>query len=194
MKFKIFSFKSVTSTNEVAIKLIRQEAKISGCVHAEKQTKGKGTHGKRWISRKGNLFLSIFFPLKKNFPTFDEFSIINAIIISGVIKNFCKRKIVNLKFPNDILINGKKVSGILQEIIDLNTKKFLIVGIGINVLSNPDIKNKYKATNILKETQKRLNIIEVMNFITFSYEKFFTNLNSYNYVNFKKKAESMTLN
>lgn len=194
MKFKIFSFKSVTSTNEVAIELIKQGEEISGCVLAKKQTKGRGTHGKRWISHKGNLFLSIFFPLKKNFPTFDEFSIINGIIISEVIKNFCKKKIINLKFPNDILINGRKVSGILQEIIDLNTKKFLIVGVGVNIVSNPSIKNKYKATNILKETKRKPNIEEVVNFITFSYEKFFNNIHSYSYRNFKKKAESIILN
>ena len=60
MKFKIFRFPSVTSTNDVAISLIEKEKKISGCVYAEIQTKGRGTYGKNWISNKGNLFISIF--------------------------------------------------------------------------------------------------------------------------------------
>ena len=91
MKFTVFKFKSVTSTNDVAIKLIK-ENKLTGCVYAERQTRGRGTHGKKWISDKGNLFSSIFFPLKKNYPPFNEFSIINPVIISNVIQCFCKKK------------------------------------------------------------------------------------------------------
>ena len=64
MKFKIFKFKKVTSTNDVAINLIRKKKKEIGCVYADIQTKGRGTHGKKWISNKGNFFGSIFFPLK----------------------------------------------------------------------------------------------------------------------------------
>ena len=61
MKFKIFKFKSVTSTNDVSIDLIKEKKETIGCVLAETQTKGRGTHGKSWISDKGNLFSSIFF-------------------------------------------------------------------------------------------------------------------------------------
>jgi len=63
MKFKIFKFESVTSTNDVAINLIKKEQKEFGCVYAGIQTKGRGTHGRGWISDKGNLFGSIFFRL-----------------------------------------------------------------------------------------------------------------------------------
>ena len=65
MKFEIFNFTSVSSTNDVAISLIEKEKKNSGCVYAEMQTKGRGTQGKNWISIKGNLFISIFFHLKE---------------------------------------------------------------------------------------------------------------------------------
>ena len=61
MKFEIFKFNSVTSTNDIAISLIKEKKKESGCVFAEVQTKGRGTHGKKWISKKGNFFGSIFF-------------------------------------------------------------------------------------------------------------------------------------
>ena len=194
MKFKIFKFKNVTSTNDVAIKLIKMKKKEVGCVHADRQTKGKGTYGKKWISNKGNFFATLFFPLNKNYPPFNEFSLINPIIISDVIKIFCKKKNISIKFPNDVFLNGKKVCGILQELITVNSKKFLIIGIGINTVSNPNIKNKYKATNILLETKKKPKIKEVVDLILSSYEQFFVDLNSYNYVNFKKKAEMMTLN
>ena len=101
---------------------------------------------------------------------------------------------MNLKFPNDVFVNGRKICGILQELITSNNKKFLIIGIGVNVVSNPNINNTYKATNILLETKKTPKIGEMIDLIINSYEKFFTNLNSYNYTNFKKKADSMVLN
>ena len=193
MKFEIFKFENVTSTNDVAIHLIKKGEKEIGCVYAGAQTKGRGTRGKKWVSTKGNFFGSIFFPLKNNFPPFNEFSTINSLLISDVIKHFCNRKKINLKFPNDILVNGKKICGILQEIIVSNSKKFLIIGVGINIISSPDINEKYKTTNILFETRKKPKIKEIIDLIISSYEEFFVNLDSYNYEQFKKKAELMAV-
>ena len=155
MKFEIFKFARVTSTNDVAISLIEKEKRESGCVYATSQTKGRGTHGKIWISNKGNLFVSIFFHLRENYPPFNEFSVISPLIVSETIKHFCKDKTVSLKFPNDVFLNGKKICGILQEIITFNKQKFLIIGIGMNVISNPKIIDLYEATNILFETKKK---------------------------------------
>ena len=194
MKFKIFKFKQVKSTNDTAINLIKKKNKKFGCVFANLQTKGRGTYGKKWISMKGNLFLSIFFPLKKKYPTFSEFYIINPILISEIIKKISKNKNINLKFPNDIFLNKKKICGILQEIITYQKKHFLIVGIGLNLIANPKINKNYKATNIFLETKKKLKIFDIINSITFSYEKFFINLNSYDYFYFKRKAELMSIN
>ena len=194
MKFEIFKFESVTSTNDIAINLIKEQQKETGWVYADTQTKGRGTHGKEWVSDKGNLFGSIFFPLKNNYPSFNEFSTINPIIISDVIEHFCEKKNINLKFPNDIFVNRKKICGILQEHIVLNSKKFLIIGIGVNIVSNPNVNNIYQATNILLETQKKPKINEIIDLIISSYEKFFIDLNSYNYEHFKKKANLMALN
>ena len=194
MKFEIFKFENVTSTNDVAINLIKEKQKEFGCVYANIQTKGRGTHGRAWISDKGNLFASIFFPLKNSYPPFNEFSIINPVIISGVIKHFCNRENINLKFPNDVLVNGKKICGILQELVTSNNKKFLIIGIGINVVSSPDINSKYQATNISLQTKKIPKIKEIIDLIISSYEKFFVDLNSYDYLHFKSKANLMASN
>ena len=194
MKLEIIKYNVVTSTNDVAMNLINNKTKESGCIYSELQTRGRGTKGKEWISTLGNLFVSIFFPLKNNYPPFNEFSIINPVIISDAVKHFCKQKKISLKWPNDIFINGKKVCGILQELITLNDKKFLLIGIGINIISNPKIKNKYEATNILLETRKKITIKKTMKLIISFYENFFSNLSTYNYNIFKEKAESMAIN
>ena len=194
MKFEIFKFESVTSTNDVAINLIKGEKKKSGCVYADIQTKGRGTQGRKWVSEMGNLFGSIFFPLKNNYPPFNEFSTINPVIISGVIRKFCKEKKISFKWPNDIFVNGRKICGILQEVIAFNNMKFLIIGIGINIVSNPNINTNYEATNVFLETKKKPTTEEIINLLITSYENFFRELDTYNFINFKTKAESMSVN
>ena len=194
MKFEILKFESVTSTNDVAIDLIKKKEKETGCIYAGTQTKGRGTQGKKWVSEMGNLFGSIFFPLKKNYPSFSEFSMINPVIISEVIKKFCKKKKISFKWPNDVFVDGRKICGILQELITSNDKKFLIIGIGINIVSNPNINTNYEATNIFLETKKKPTIEEIINLLIASYENFFRELDTYNFINFKTKAESMSVN
>ena len=94
MKFEIYKYESVTSTNDLAINLIKDKKKTIGFVSSEIQTQGRGTRGKKWISDKGNLFASIFFPLKEKYPAFDEFSIVNCIIVSDIIKNKLRRLVL----------------------------------------------------------------------------------------------------
>ena len=132
---------------------------------------------KKCISIKGNLFGSIFFPLKNNYPPFNEFAIINTVIISDIIKGLCLKQNISFKWPNDVFVNGRKICGILQELITLNEKNFLIVGMGVNIVSNPNIDVGYEATNIFSETKTKPRIIEINNLVISYYEKFFKNLN-----------------
>lgn len=194
MKIKIFKFKKVKSTNDIAISLVKNKKKKSGCVFSETQTQGRGTRGKKWLSYKGNLFVSIFFELKKNYPPFNEFSIINPVIIKKTLKIFCKTQSISLKHPNDLLLNGKKFCGILQETITFNNRKYLIIGIGININSSPKTINKINFTNILLETKKKIEMRLVVKNLVINYEKFFSSMTSYNYKKFKTKAELMVKN
>ena len=193
MQFEILKFESVTSTNDVAINLIKEKKKENGWIYAGTQTKGRGTQGKKWVSEMGNLFGSIFFPLKNNYPSFSEFSMINPVIISEVIKKFCKNKKISFKWPNDVFVDGRKICGILQEVITSKGKKFLIIGIGINIISNPNINTNYEATNVFLETKKKPTTEEIINQLIASYENFFRELDTYNFINFKTKAESMSV-
>ena len=98
-------------------------------VSAEKQTNGRGRFGKKWISKKGNLFLSIFFKLDQNRISFKQFAILNAFLIRKIIsKNINKN--IQIKWPNDLIFNKKKFCGILQETVNFDHFNFLIVGIG----------------------------------------------------------------
>ena len=193
MNLKLFSYKKVKSTNSTAINLIKQKKFKKGIVHSISQTNGRGRYGNKWISDKGNLFVSLFFQLKEKYPSFNEFAIINPVIIFDVIKKFCDSKKLSIKYPNDIFYNRKKICGLLQELITIKNRKFLVIGIGINIISNPDIKNTYKATNIFSETSKKPSILEIINLIIASYSSFLSNLDIYNYGEFKKKADLLSI-
>jgi len=148
MKFKKFFYKKVNSTNDLAIKKIKTGI-AQGIIVADYQKKGRGQHGKKWLSFKGNLFITIFFKIKHNI-NIKKITILNCKIIKKILLKYIK-KTISIKAPNDLLINKKKICGILQEIKFNNEAKFIVIGVGINLIKNPKIKN-YPTTNILSET------------------------------------------
>ncbi len=159
MNFKKFLYKKVNSTNDLAIKKIKTGI-TKGIIITDYQKKGRGQHGKKWISFKGNLFMTIFFRIKRNISV-KKITILNCKIIKKTLLKYIKKTIV-IKPPNDLLVNKKKICGILQEIKFNKDAKFLVIGIGINIIKNPTIKN-YPTTNILNETGykvKRYNLIK----------------------------------
>ena len=158
MKFKIFFYKSVNSTNDLALKKIKLGIK-RGIIIAEYQRKGKGQFGKKWLSFKGNLFMSIFFQIKKNIST-QKMTIMNCKIIKKILLKYFKANI-SIKYPNDLMINKKKFCGILQIIKFNKDIKFMIVVIGINLVKNPKIKN-YPTTNIFFETGIRIKKLKLI--------------------------------
>jgi len=171
MKLKKFNFKKVKSSNNTAIRLIRRGID-SGVVSADVQTQGKGQRGNKWISKKGNLFISIFFKVNSKL-SLKKITTINLSILKKIISNQIVGKIY-IKLPNDILIYKKKVSGILQEIMYKNNSKYLIVGIGINVISSPNIRN-YPTTYLNKYSKKKINKIRILNKIKLNFEKIYKN-------------------
>ena len=155
MNLKKFKFKKVNSTNNTAIRIIKNSNFKFGMVTADTQLSGKGQYGKKWISNKGNLFVSFFHEIKNINISLSTLTKINCLLVKKTIEKYYKKKIV-FKKPNDLLINKKKISGILQEVIFLKDKKFLITGIGINTVKNPNIKN-YPATNLQEVTKKSIS-------------------------------------
>ena len=146
MKFRIFRFKKVKSTNNTAIRIIKNSNLECGMIISEIQKSGRGQYGKKWISYKGNLFVSFFFKLENLTASLKQLTKLNCLLIKKLLSTYYKKKIV-FKKPNDLLIDKKKICGILQETLSKFNKRYLIVGIGINLIKNPNIKN-YSTTNL----------------------------------------------
>ena len=169
MKFKIFRFKKVKSTNNTAIRIIKNSNLKYGMIISETQTKGKGQYGKKWVSYKGNLFVSFFYELKNNNLTLTSLTKINCLLVKKLLSHYYK-KAISFKKPNDLLIKKKKISGILQETISVSDYKFLIVGIGINLIKNPLIKN-YPTINLTELTNKHISKKKIENKLKLIFEK-----------------------
>ena len=169
MKFKKLKFKKVKSTNDTAIRIIKETKYNLGMVVAETQVNGRGHYGRKWISLKGNLFVSFFNELNKVNLSISAITKINCLLVKKLLSSFTRKKIL-FKNPNDLLIDKKKISGILQEIIFARDKKFLITGIGINIKKNPIIRN-YPATNLQEVTKKSISKLSVENKLKQLFEK-----------------------
>ena len=169
MKLKKFNYKRVNSTNDLAVKIIKTSNNDSGMVIADYQKKGRGRYGRKWISYKGNLHVSFFHELSKKNFSINRITKINCLLVRTLLSKYIKKKIIYKK-PNDLLIENKKISGILQEIIFISKKVFLITGIGININKSPIIK-KYPATNMCELTRKSINKVEVENNLKKLFEK-----------------------
>ena len=185
MKIKIKKYKKVKSTNDIALKLIKKNISEPTLVISEKQTNGRGRVGKKWISKKGNLFISLFFQFDQKKINFKQFAILNAFLLKKIISKTISNKI-KIKWPNDLIYNKQKFCGILQEVIKFNNFDYLIVGIGLNTNIVPQNKS-FESTSLKNILNKKINNQKFLKKIVTAYEKFLREKNRYTYSDLKRK-------
>ena len=128
---EIIVYESTASTNDIAGEYARGGKKNDGlAVFAEYQTAGRGRRGNKWFSRAGeNILCSILLYEPGIKP--DTFTLACGIAAAESIGR-CGRNDAKIKWPNDVLLNDKKVAGVLVEGISIKKKKFFVIGVGIN--------------------------------------------------------------
>jgi len=120
------------STNELAKKLAEQGIEEGTVVIAEMQTRGKGRLGRKWISPEGGIWLSVILRPKIKPKELIKITLLTAVAVAKAIKEELNLE-AKIKWPNDVLLNDKKVCGILTEMSSKRGKvKHVIVGVGIN--------------------------------------------------------------
>lgn len=164
-KIELKLFNSVDSTNNQAKKFInelKEEHKFNDkkifVFAADKQYAGRGRRGHNWFSNQSaSLAVSFLFKTKDNLEQIPQITAAAGLAVKQTFKKFCLEG--KLKWPNDILIKGKKISGILSELIFSESKEsYLIIGCGINLNNNsfsPEIEKI--ATSYYLETRKKIN-------------------------------------
>lgn len=136
---EVIYFETINSTNERA----KEEGRAKILVFAESQTAGKGRLGRRWESEKGGLYFTITLAPGIDYTDLPKITLTAALSVAEALPEG------KIKWPNDVLIRGKKVCGILSEIYGELEKPLVILGVGINV-SNPIPDN-------LKDTASSIN-------------------------------------
>ena len=126
-------FESIDSTNAYAKRELHSFAKNKLiCITADEQSAGRGRYQRKWISPKGvNLYVTFCFALTQPIPDLSCLAEIMAYSFSHLLLEDGLHP--KIKWPNDVQLNGKKVSGILSEIVFEGSLVFVILGIGINV-------------------------------------------------------------
>ncbi len=185
MKIKIKNYKKVKSTNDVAMKLIKRNILEPTLITTKKQTNGRGRIGKKWISLKGNLFITLFFKFDQKRINFKQFAVLNAFLLKKVISKVISKKI-KIKWPNDLLFNRLKFCGILQEVIKFNNFDYLIVGIGLNTNTVPQNKS-FKSTCLKNILNKKIDNQKILKKIVIAYEKFLGEKNKLSFSDLKMK-------
>ena len=152
--YRLVELDCIDSTNAEARRLAQDGAPDSTLVWAKRQTAGRGRRGREWVSGEGNLYFSILLRPTYSAQNVMQLGFVAANAIADAIQVITPRgTFVHVKWPNDVLVEGKKVAGILLE-AEMNAQKpghldWLVVGIGININSHPaGTDSEYPATSL----------------------------------------------
>lgn len=171
---KIYYFDIIDSTQNFALKLASRPYENGSLVIAEKQTHGRGRLNRKWISPKGGIWISVL--LKPNFEVtqISLFPMMTSLALAIALEKVLNLK-PQLKWPNDVTLNNKKIAGILVDAaVESNQIDYLVIGIGINFKIDTKamiklVKNKdnfYDVTSIVdkKENTNRLPLLQTFLF------------------------------
>jgi BirA family biotin operon repressor/biotin-[acetyl-CoA-carboxylase] ligase len=129
---KFFVYSSTTSTNDIARRYIADKNCDGLSIFTEEQTSGRGRAGNKWFSKRSESILCSII-LSENNINSELLSLTCAVAVAEAIGKSAK-----IKWPNDIMINGKKAAGILLEAVSNGNNNIYIIGIGINCHQNKD--------------------------------------------------------
>lgn len=153
----IHYFRRVASTNDVAKEFAARGAKEGTVIVAETQTRGRGRLGREWVSPEGGIWLSVILRSTVNLKDASKLTLTASVAVARTLNKIYDVK-AEIKWPNDVQIDGRKVCGILTEATARDkTADFFVVGIGVN--ANIDLSSLPKllrdSTTSLKEELKR---------------------------------------
>ncbi len=142
-------FEVIDSTNEEAKRLAVAGEAGPVWIAADRQTKGRGRRGRSWDSPSGNLAATLFLRPGKPAAQCAQLSFVAALAASDAIAPFAPKADIRLKWPNDVLADGRKIAGILLESAGAGDEKlaWLAVGIGVNLAQFPP-DTEFPATSL----------------------------------------------
>jgi BirA family biotin operon repressor/biotin-[acetyl-CoA-carboxylase] ligase len=171
----------ITSTNTLAMQMAANGVPEGTVVIAEVQSGGKGRLGRKWISPKGNLYLSVV--LRPNIPIHKAplITLMGAVAVATAIRTTCGLS-ANIKWPNDVLVGNKKVSGLLTEMsAEQDRIRHIVLGIGVDVnmeMNELPYEIRSLTTTLAAEAGTKINrttlFQQILRELEIAYTKFLT--------------------
>jgi len=150
LTFRVEETLEIDSTNDACRQRALQGEAAGLVIRADLQTKGRGRRGRDWASPKGNLYTSILLQPARPAGEIATLGFVAVLALGDAVQAILPPTVqVAHKWPNDLLLNGRKVSGILLETQTVSgASPFVILGIGVNILSHP-ADTPYPVTDLL---------------------------------------------
>jgi len=166
-------FDTISSTMDAAFQLGVEGAPEGTVVCAESQTKGKGRLGRSWVSPKGKgIYMSILLRPELMPTDLTQLTLLSAVAVCEAVTKFWDIP-ARIKWPNDILVNNKKLAGILTESsAEMDRVRFVVIGIGINVSATVN-QLPPRSTSLKNETGQKVSRVELLQEVLRSLEKWY---------------------
>ncbi len=178
--YRVFAHEIIDSTNEEARRLAVAGDPGKCIVWAAEQTAGRGRRGRQWVSKRGNLFASILIRPQASLADASQLSFAAALAVKHTLEVLSDQAVeFALKWPNDVLVDGAKISGILLEGSAKPATQggpaqtdYLIIGIGINLQHHPE-DTPYPATDMITAAGISLRPEDVATKLTESFDEIY---------------------
>jgi BirA family biotin operon repressor/biotin-[acetyl-CoA-carboxylase] ligase len=146
---------AVGSTNDHAKTLARNGYPAGAVVWARAQTVGRGRQGNAWNSLPGNLFMTMILRPDSNAAVTGQLSFLAAVALARALRPLLPGVDIKLKWPNDLLINGKKAAGILleTEVSGVRAVPWVVIGVGVNIADAPEGAASLKSAGAQTDTE-----------------------------------------
>lgn len=185
-KFDYIHFKTIDSTSSWAKRntLLLNQNHIS-VITASQQTKGYGRLKRDWVSPSGNIYATIFFTLPLGYSYLANLGQILALACNHVLEN--KGFLLQFKWPNDLLIENKKVAGVLVEVLHSPEKLGVVLAIGLNVNMHEDFLTKVNqpATSLMHASGKVWDLPSILNPTLYTFYNYLRLLSSSGFTHFQ---------
>jgi len=191
---RAYFFDAIDSTQNYALTIALNQKENGTVIIAQRQTSGRGRHGRKWSSPIGGIWLSVILHPKFDISYTTLFPIASSLALALAIETTLRIK-PELKWPNDVTVKGKKVAGMLVDItVQSNKIESLILGVGINFKIDEKKVNKslkgtpnfYGASSLIKKNETENSIAFIQSFL-FELEQIFEQLNQGNFKSIIKR-------
>ena len=186
---KIYIFDKLSSTMDKSKEFINNGVSNGTVIVARYQTEGRGSNNRNWSSEGNDALFSIILDVDKS--KVNLLSIVSAYSVLSLLQDILSNEEINKKWPNDVLVNGKKISGTLIENVIHGNMVKSVIGIGININSRHESTNNfiYPSVSLMELIEKEFDVLTVIEMYISKFSVYYSKL-----INNKIDIDNISIN